>query len=254
MRKETLKEHNISNSINEIEIENKFDPNKIGLGKIAEQFVYSALRIAFKDPKVSILHNDWKFYTDSVGKGVDFTIIGRNGVIAEIEVKNWRWQSNWHLYGKEIVEREILSRFSNKAKRKILVLSFKYIFTDRALKLLEANNIEIIEVGKLIGRKDFKSKLFYELKAKLKAVLRKKPKKPKNPPARQLLFNTASSVVDVASSVKVASVDVASSNSTSIDKKLDKKLDKTKTIDLNNNKLDLKQQNNQTVGYFLNYT
>lgn len=88
-----------------------------------------------------------------------------------IEVKNWRKFDR--PYGTEIVKTEILDRFKNFAGGlKVLIISFLCLFTKEALRLLEKHNIHVIEIGKLVGKKDFprkgkNNKTFYSLKSKL---------------------------------------------------------------------------------------
>jgi len=69
-----------------------------------------------------------------------------------------------------------INRFKNYAGGlKILIISFLCLLTRKALELLEVHNIHIIEIGKLVGRKDFPRKgknneVFYQLKSKLQKL------------------------------------------------------------------------------------
>ena len=76
-------------------------------------------------------------------------------------------------YGTETAETEIIDRFKNYAGGiKVLSISFLCLLTKKALELLEAHDIHVIEIGKLVGKNDFprkgkNNKTFYSLKSKL---------------------------------------------------------------------------------------
>ena len=79
-------------------------------------------------------------------------------------------------YGTETARTEIIDRFKNYAGGlKVLIISFLCLLTKKALELLETHNIHIIEIEKLVGRKDFPLKgknneVFYQLKNKLQKL------------------------------------------------------------------------------------
>jgi len=153
-----------------------FEPSKVALGKIGEQVVYGALKIAFRN-KYRIAHVNWHRYNTEIGHGVDLKLIDRKGykIKAVFEVKNWKILNR--PYGTEIAVKEIISRFQGYTKTiKILVITSLKLLTKKAIELIYAHGIRIVEVGKLLGRKDFKSRFIYELAFKLKFAVKNKPK------------------------------------------------------------------------------
>lgn len=115
-------------------------------------------------------HVDWDNYTSEMGNGQDIRVFNGNRQVCAVECKNWRKLNK--PYGTETVKTEIIERFVNFAGGiKILVISFLSLFTKEAIRLLKANNIHIVEIGKLIGSKDFRTQLFYQVKAKIRSLL-----------------------------------------------------------------------------------
>ena len=144
--------------------------NKVGLGVIGEKFSDSVAKSIFKvEDGYRVKHVDWDNY--SYGHGLDLRVFKRNKQVLAIEVKNWREMNR--PYGTETARTEIIDRFRNYAGGlKVLIISFLCLLTKKALELLEAHNIHVIEIGKLVGRKDFPRKgkdneVFYRLKSRL---------------------------------------------------------------------------------------
>jgi len=127
--------------------------SKIGLGVIGEKFTNSVAKSIFKvKDGYRVKHVDWGNY--SYGHGLDLRVFKRNKQVMAIEVKNWREMN--HPYGTETAETEIIDRFQNYAGGiKVLIISLLCLLTKKALELLEAHNIHVIEIGKLIGSRDF---------------------------------------------------------------------------------------------------
>lgn len=149
------------------------------LGIIFEKFVFAILCGLFPKKKgYRIFHVDWSDYTSSMGKGLDLKLFQRNKLLAVFEVKNWAKKGR--PYGTETATEQILSRFKNCGTNlKILIISFKSLLTKRALALLEANNVFVLETKKLIGKNDFPrkhkySKAFYQLRAKIYKLINAK--------------------------------------------------------------------------------
>ena len=147
--------------------------NKIGLGVIGEKFTNSVAKSIFKVKKgYRVKHVDWDNY--SYGHGLDLRVFKRNKQVMAVEVKNWREMNR--PYGTETARTQIIDRFKNYAGGlKVLMISFLCLLTKKALELLEAHNIYIIEIGKLVGRNDFPRKgkdneVFYQLKSKLQKL------------------------------------------------------------------------------------
>ena len=147
--------------------------DKVGLGVIGEKFCSSVAKSIFKvEEGYRVKHVDWDNY--SYGHGLDLRVFKRNKQVMAVEVKNWREMNR--PYGTETVRTEITDRFKNYAGGlKVLIISFLYLLTKKALELLEAHNIHVIEIGKLVGRKDFPRKgknneVFYRLKNKLRKL------------------------------------------------------------------------------------
>lgn len=143
--------------------------DKIGLGKINEIVLNSIFHSIF-DSNYRIKSNDFKNYNNGIGHGTDFKIWLGSLLLFEIEAKNWR--DIGKPYGKEIVETEIIDRFHNStAKHKILVISYDSLISKLGIDLLKRHNITVFSVDRLIGKKVFKSPLFYQIKAQLSTYL-----------------------------------------------------------------------------------
>lgn len=149
---------------------------RIGLGIIGEKFNCSVVKSIFKvEEGYRVRHVDWDNY--SYGNGLDLRVFKRNKQVMAIEVKNWREMGR--PYGPVYAEEQILDRFKNYAGGlKVLIISLLCLLTKRAIELLEAHNIHIIEIGKLIDSKDFPrrksktrkgrySKAFHSVRSKL---------------------------------------------------------------------------------------
>jgi len=153
--------------------------NKVGLGIIGEKFSDSVAKSIFKvKDGYRVKHVDWDNY--SYGHGLDLRVFKRNKQVLAVEVKNWREMNR--PYGTETARTEIIDRFKNYAGGlKVLIISFLCLLTKKALELLEAHNIHIVEVGKLIGKNDFppkghNAKAFYSLKAKIERLFKERAK------------------------------------------------------------------------------
>ena len=147
--------------------------NKVGLGIIGEKFTNSVAKSIFKVKEgFRVIHVDWDNY--SYGHGLDLRVFQRNKQVMAIEVKNWREMNR--PYETQTARTEIIDRFKNYAGGlKVLIISFLCLLTKKAIELLEAHNIHVLEIGKLVGRKDFPRKgknneVFYQLKSKLQKL------------------------------------------------------------------------------------
>jgi len=149
--------------------------NKIGLGIIGEKFTNSVAKSIFRAKDgYRVNHVDWDNY--SYGHGLDLRVFKQNKQVIAVEVKNWRQMNR--PYGAVYAEEQILDRFKNYAGGiKVLIISFLCLLTKKALELLEAHDIHVIEIGKLVGKNDFprkgkNNKTFYSLKSKLSKLWR----------------------------------------------------------------------------------
>lgn len=146
-----------------------YDGKKIGLGKIGEMVLNSMLRGVFNDG-YRIKSNDFKNYNNGISKGVDFKIWLGSCLLFAIEAKNWR---NFKKpYGKDIIENEIIARFRNcEAKYKVLIISFENLLSKEGHRMLRDAGIEVFSLNKLLGRKLFKNKLYFQLKVQLQQFI-----------------------------------------------------------------------------------
>ena len=161
------------------------------LGIPLEKFIVMVLSIFFPKSKgYRIEHVDWEDYTNNSAPkkiSVDVRLFLRNKLIAVFECKNWRLLPE-HRYGLKDAKEQILTRFHNCGTNiKVLIISFKKQLSKKALRYLESNNIQVIETGKLIGKKDFRSKLIYSLGKQIKQLIRNF--KPTVQPSAQLFSN-----------------------------------------------------------------
>lgn len=141
--------------------------NKELLGLINEKVFLAVFMSLFKATEsFRIKHNDFNNYHDGISKGVDFRIFERNRSLFDIEVKNWKLFNK--PYGLDVAEKEIVERFKNScAVFKILIISFASLLSQPAIRLLRSHNIHVFSVDRLLGKKVFKTRFFYELRSKL---------------------------------------------------------------------------------------
>jgi len=142
------------------------ESNKLGLGKILEQFTVAVNKsIGYR-----VLHNDFSNYSYN-RYCTDVRPFLRNKQVSSQECKNWRLLDR--KYDSGIVRDEILDRFRNHAGGvKILVISFfEDMFTEPAKQLILDSGIKVVELGKLIGRKDFHSQLFHITKSRIRKII-----------------------------------------------------------------------------------
>lgn len=128
---------------------------KQALGLSGELLVHNMLNQIFKDDEdTRIKTNDFKNYTKSIEKGVDFKVYYRHEPFYAIEVKNWLLQNK--PYGTEIAINEIISRFEGlRGFLKVLIISYDGLLTVKARRLLKQSNIHIISINKVMSiRKD----------------------------------------------------------------------------------------------------
>lgn len=140
--------------------------NKLGLGKILEQFTVAVNKsIGYR-----VLHNDFDNYSYNKYNS-DVRDFLRNKQLANIECKNWRLLDR--KYDLSTAQDEILDRFRDHAGGvKILVISFfEDMFTESAKQLILNSGIKVVELGKLIGRKDFHSQLFHITKSRIRKII-----------------------------------------------------------------------------------
>jgi len=132
------------------------------LGITLEKWLFAVLSMFYpKSRGYTVTHVDWNNYTKHMGRSVDLRLFLRSQLLAVFECKNWRLLPK-HRYGLKDAKEQVLSRFHNCGTNiKIVTISFKEQLSRKALKFLEANKILILETGKIIGKKDFKSKLIY---------------------------------------------------------------------------------------------
>ena len=147
------------------------------LGIALEKFLFAVIKSFFpKKIGYNYWHVDWDNYTDNSAPNKiseDFKLFFRGVLLMAIECKNWNFIQK-HKYGVETVLKEIVSRLRNSnAPINLLLISFKDLLCKEAQKLLKQNNILVIETGKLVGEKDYRTRLFKELGYKIKKLLTK---------------------------------------------------------------------------------
>jgi len=142
--------------------------NRIDLGKIGEMVVVAIVKSIFKASEgFRVKHTDFRHY--NFGHGLDLRVFERNKQLLGIEVKNWK--SFNKPYGMDIYESEILDRFKNFTYgMKLLIITTLSLLTKRAVNNLRRNNIFVVETNKLLGHKDFKSKVFWQIKTKIERL------------------------------------------------------------------------------------
>jgi hypothetical protein len=156
-----------------MQIENIANPTertlKERLGIALEKWLYVILKILFPASKgYRITHPDWNNYNNH--HGVDFRVFHGKKEILAIECKNWRRLAT--RYGSDVALTEIIGRFKHVGTNlKICLISFIDVLTEPALASVKAQGIRFLNIGKLVGHKDFKSSLFYQIKSAIQKLL-----------------------------------------------------------------------------------
>jgi hypothetical protein len=145
---------------------------RLGLGKILERWIVRILEVIFPVALgYRIIHNDWNNYCWD-NNGTDIKVYRGCREILTIECKNWRLLANLR-YGIDQAKTEVINRFSNTGGGiKLVIFSFLSVLYQPAIDAIKATHIHMVEIGKLVGKTDFKSKLFYQFKAKLEKVIK----------------------------------------------------------------------------------
>lgn len=146
--------------------------DKLGLGKILERWIIRMLEIILPVALgYRIVHNDWNNYCWD-NNGTDIKVYRGCREILTIECKNWRLLANLK-YGIDQAKTEVIDRFSNTGGGiKLVIFSFLSVLYQPAIDAIKAAHIHMVEVGKLVGKADFRSKLFYQFKAKLEKIIK----------------------------------------------------------------------------------
>lgn len=147
--------------------------NKVGLGIIGEKFDVAVVKTLFHKKFYRIHHNNWESHNLSIGLGADILIYGKKETKPKIAIECKNWRKLGRPYGYETVQSQIMHRFRNLPSDclKILIISFISLLTKSMHEYLSNHNILLIERGKLVGKRDFRSQVFYQLRRKLNAVI-----------------------------------------------------------------------------------
>jgi hypothetical protein len=132
------------------------------LGIALERWILAILKVLFPSKLgYCILTPDYDNYNNH--NGVDFRVFIRNREILAVECKNWR--KIGRKYDSEIAQSEIVNRFNHVGTSlKLCVISFLDVLCGSGLSLIKANGITLIETNKVVGHRDYKSQLFYQIK------------------------------------------------------------------------------------------
>lgn len=104
---------------------------------------------------------------NEIRRGVDFKIYGEHGQLT-VAGENKNWKTLRTRYSKDIAQTEVIDRFEGiDAKYEVLFIPDANVFDRQALALIRSHGIHIFETEKMLGGKDFHSKFFYILKARL---------------------------------------------------------------------------------------
>lgn len=140
------------------------------LGIALERWILAILKALFPTSEgFRILTPNWQNYNNH--HGVDFRIFKHKAEVLALECKNWRRLTK--KYGSDIAQTEIIERFQHIGTNlKLCIISFKDVLTEPSLREIKANGIQILDVSKLVGYKDFKSSLFGEVLRKLASIVK----------------------------------------------------------------------------------
>jgi hypothetical protein len=141
---------------------------RLGIG--LEKWIYAMLKSLYPESEDYIIkHPDWTNYNNH--NGVDFRVFKRCKEILAIECKNWRKLDK--KYGSDIAQTEIVERFQHIGTNlKLCIISFMDVLSKPSVQLIKSHGIQLFEVGKLVGYKDFKFSLFYTIKSALAKTMR----------------------------------------------------------------------------------
>jgi hypothetical protein len=140
------------------------------LGIALEKWLYALLRVLFPvSLGFRITHPDWSNYNNH--HGVDFRVFERNKEILAIECKNWR--DIGKKYGTDVAQTEIIDRFRHIGTGlKVCIISFLDVLSKPAIQLVKSYNIRLIQIGKLVGHRDFKASLFHRVKSTINKLVK----------------------------------------------------------------------------------
>jgi len=142
--------------------------DKEKLGKIAEQVEYNPFKKACNELGLTLVwsgQNAYKKATNEEKHDVDFKVYYGDKLLKVFESKNWRTIYN-RKYDKEIAQDEVISRIENYPLCDTgLIISDFNVFSQPAQELItkQGNYNNVIETEKLLGKHDFKGKIYHKL-------------------------------------------------------------------------------------------
>jgi len=146
------------------------------LGFIGESFFNSELKSVAKEFGLRVVWSGKQSYDkkrrNEFRRGVDFKLYDKNGQLFWAnENKNLKNPKNQ--YSLETAQNVIVERFNDvpHAKHKSVSLPNFNVFNYQARQHVESQGIEVFELNKLIGAKDFRSKNFHVIRAKLREFI-----------------------------------------------------------------------------------
>ena len=146
------------------------------LGFIGESFFHAELKSVAKEFGLRVKWTGKRSYDkrlrNEFRRGVDFKLYDEKGQLfwanENKNLKNPKCQ-----YSTEDAQCQIINRFNDvsHAKHKSVSLPNFNVYNQKARQRVISHGIEVFELDKLIGAKDFKSKHFHVIKAKLRQFI-----------------------------------------------------------------------------------
>jgi hypothetical protein len=148
-----------------------------GLGLINESFLYSLLSSISKEFNLRVEWKGKQSYDKSQRnekrRGADFKIYNEKGNLWLLgEAKNPLTPKK--RYSRYVAERDVNSRFMNEsqAKHNVLFISNFDVYQPDGQQAILNNNSVIFETGKVIGKRDFKTKIYHIIKSRLREFIK----------------------------------------------------------------------------------
>lgn len=167
-------ELNLSSRPEEIDLSNMNKYEKLGF--IGERYFYAVLISVAEEFGLRVEWTGKKSYDKKLRnefrRGVDFKLYDKKGQLFWAN-ENKNLKNPKKQYSTEDAQSQVINRFDDvpHAKHKSLSLPNFNVYNQKARNSILSKRIEVFELDKLIGGKDFRSKHFYIVKDKLRKFI-----------------------------------------------------------------------------------
>lgn len=146
------------------------------LGLIKENFKFALWNSVAKEFGLKVVWQGKKSYDrkrrNEERRGCDFLLFKNDTGQLYIGEEDKNILTPKERYGETIAQRDVIRHFEGiNPQHKVLSISNFHVYQPCAEKAIIKENIHVFETGKVIGRKDFRSKTWFILKNKLRTFL-----------------------------------------------------------------------------------